>query len=217
MVASTITIRPVYLDGREQTVLAGGTSMIEDNSVIHRSEDSGTVSTTERSDRVRRSWQLSWHRDSAEIANYFEVFRNSLGFLFISPIDDERVLTGMPLRNTVTGNNTGDGSTTTFQLRHQITLDYDVGAGSSSSDAYDVNYPLAGTVTAYANGTPVTISSISLTTGVVTLNAAPSGGAVMTADLSRAFPVLFTSRSISRTLLQVDRTELRSVQIEEII
>lgn len=215
MVASTITIRPVYLDGRDKTILSGGVSTLEDDTVVHES-DSRTTSTTERSDRVRKSWQVSWGKDSSSIVEFFKVFRQSIGFLFISPIDDERVCEDMPMRNTSDNTNEGDGSTTTFQLQHQISLDYDIGMGEASTDAYDVNYPLNGTVTAYADGSPATISSVNYETGVVTLSAAPADNAVMTADFQRAIPVRFTS-NISRALLQSDQTEVRSAQIEEII
>jgi uncharacterized protein (TIGR02217 family) len=214
MVESVIPIRPVYLD---KTILAGGVSSLEDDTPPLKA-DSRTVGTNERSDRVQQSWQLSWGKDSEAIVKYFKIFRNSTGFLFISPIDDERVCTGMPLKNTNTLTALGDGSTVTFQLQHQVSLSYDVGAGTSSSDAFDVNYPLASpAVVAKAAGTPVTVSSVNLTTGVVTLSAPPSNGAVMTADFERAIPVMFSSKNISRTLLQVDQTEVRSAQIEEII
>lgn len=216
MVASPITIRPVYLDGRVKTILSGGVSTLEDDTVVHAS-DSRTVSTTERSDRLLRTWQLSWGKDSEDVVDFFKVFRNSIGFVFISPIDDERVATGMPLKNTVTGLNKGDGSTTTFQLQHQVSLSYSVGAGTASSDAYDINYPLQGTVVGYKAGVAATLADVNLTTGIVTFSTAPILDAATTADFEFGIPVMFTSKTISRTLLQVDQTEVRSAQIEEII
>lgn len=220
MVESTgITIENVYLDGREKNILAGGVSSLEDDTIVHNSENR-TTSTYEKSSRVRRGWQLSWSVASTFVSNLFHVFRNAKGFLFISPVDEERLATGMPIRNTVTGLNTGDGSTTTFQAQFQISVSKDIGSGSVSSDIYDVEYLLGtdrdGSVVAYANGTPVTVSGWSETTGIITLSSAPSNGAVMTADFQYAIPVMFTSKNISRTLLQVDQTELRSAQIEEV-
>lgn len=215
MVASTITIENVYLDGREKNILSGGVSSLEDDTIAHES-DSRTTITVERSERVRRNWQVSWSVASTFVTKLFQACRNSKGFIFISPIDEERIVTGTPLRNTVTGLVTGDGTTTTFQLQDYVTLSKDIGGGSITSELYDINYPLADSVVAYADDIEVAVSGFSRTTGIVTLSAAPSNGAVMTADCERGFPVRWTSKSLSRTLLQVDQTEVRSGQFEEI-
>jgi uncharacterized protein (TIGR02217 family) len=216
MVASSITILPIYLDGRSKNVLSGGVSTLEDDTAVNKS-DSRTVTTNERSDRVQQSWQLSWSVASNFIVQLFRVCRNSKGFLFISPLDEEREAIGQFLRNTVTGLNEGDGSTTTFQLQYAVSLTYDIGVGSASTDAVDVNYPISGTVVAYKNGVSATLSNVNLTTGVVTFTTAPGNGVVTTADYERAIPVMFTSKSIGRTLIQSDHTEVRSAQIEEIV
>lgn len=224
MVASTITVVPKYLNCKERFALAGGVSTLEDDTVVHES-DSKTTSTTERSDRVRRSWQLSWSdashasgdTDAQFIYNLFEVCRNSKAFLFVSPLAFESEAEDQPLRNTVTGLGTGNGSATTFQLQRVVSLSYDVGVGSASSTAWDINYPLQGSVVAYADGSPVTISSVNLLTGVVTLSSAPSNGAVMTADFEYAYAVIFSSQSVSASLIEAMNKEVRSVQLREII
>jgi uncharacterized protein (TIGR02217 family) len=225
MVASTITIEPIYLDcspgGR--FALAGGVSTLEDDTVVHES-DSRTVSTNERSERALQMWQITFKdipsqsEDAQFLWDLYRVCRTSKGFLFISPKEEERVATGQPIRNTVTGLNTGNGSATTFQLQFALELDYDIGSGSAEIDTFDVNHPILGsTVVAYANGTPVTVSGFSATTGIVTLASPPANGAVMTADYERAIPVRFTSSTLSRTLLEADHSEARSVQIKEIL
>lgn len=217
MVDSTgITIENIYLDGRVKNILSGGVSILEDDTAVHNSENR-TTSTNARSNRVRYRWQLSWSAASAFVTNLFEIVRNERGFIFISPIDEEREVTGAPLKNTATGLGTGDGSTVTFQLQRQVSLSKSIGGGSITSDAFDINYPILGsTVVVYADATPVTVSGFSATTGIVTLSAAPSDGAVMTADFEHGWPAMFSSQTISRTLLQVDQTEVRSAQIEEI-
>lgn len=216
MVESTgITIENIYLDGREKNILAGGVASIEDDTTVHIS-DSRTTSTNRRSSRVRRSWQLSWSTASSFVSSLFEINGTASGFIFISPIDEERIVTAAPLKNTTTDLATGDGSTTTFQLQRQVSLSKSIGGGSISSDAFDINYPLAGTLTVYANGSPVSVSGFSLTTGIATLSSAPANGATMTATFQHGWPVMFSSKTISQTLLQVDQKELRSAQIEEI-
>jgi uncharacterized protein (TIGR02217 family) len=216
MVASTgITIENIYLDGRERSILSGGVSSLEDDTDVHISENR-TTSTNARSHRIRFKWQLSWSTASEFITNLFEIVRNERGFIFISPIDSERVVTAAPLKNTVTGLYTGDGVTTTFQLQRQKSLTKDIGGGSITSDAFDINYPLASTVTVYVNGVSASISGFSQTTGIVTMSAAPANGAAMTATFQHGWAAMFSSQTISRTLLQSDQTEVRSAQIEEI-
>jgi uncharacterized protein (TIGR02217 family) len=214
MVASSITIENIYLDGREKSILAGGVSSLEDDTEVHISENR-TTSTNRRSSRVRRGWQLSWSTASTFVSDLFEILGNERGFIFISPITVDRVATGVPLKNTATGLTTGDGSTTTFQARRRVSLSKSFGGGSITSEAFDINYLLS-TPTVYANGSPVTVSSYDPDSGVITLNAAPANGAAMTADIEHGWPVMFTSKTISQTLLQVDQKELRSAQIEEI-
>lgn len=215
MVYSPIEIVPIYLNGTERTVLSGGVVTLEDDTSALKS-DSRTVSTTERSDRVQRSWQLSWSVSSPFIMQLFEIVRNSRGFLFISPLLQERAAIGQKLRNTVTGLTVGDGSTKTFQLQIATSLPYDVGSGSASSDTYDVNYPLEDTVDAYVDGVAAPLDDVDFLTGVVTFTTAPASGKPVTADFERAFPARFTSTSIGQTMLEVDQTEVRSAQIEEI-
>lgn len=220
MVASSITIDAIYLDARRRShVLTNSTGTLEDNTVVVTS-DNGLVTTNERWDRIKHLWNLSWSSDSDYIENLYKVNRSSRGFLFISPRDSECVFTGQVLRNTVTGLNVGDGSTTTFQL--QVT-----NSTTAHSVAWDVNYPLSGTqsditgtsftsaFTAYKNGVSAA-STVSVTTGVVTYSTAPGVGVVATADFLAARPVMFTSKTLSTTWLEVDQVEVRSAQIEEI-
>jgi uncharacterized protein (TIGR02217 family) len=223
MVASTITIEPIYLDcspgGR--FALSGGVSTLEDDTVVHES-DSRTVSTNERSERALQIWQITFKdipsqsEDAQFLWDLYRVNRKGKGFLFVSPKEEERVATDQPIRNTVTGLNTGNGSATTFQLQFSLELDYDIGSGSAAIDTFDVNYPLANSVTVYANGVEVPISGFSRITGIVTLSSAPANGAVMTADYERAIPVRFTSSTLSRTLLEAEHSEARSVHFKEI-
>jgi uncharacterized protein (TIGR02217 family) len=212
MPESDIEILPIYLN---KVALAGGVSTANDDTSVIQAENR-TVSAYERSDTVQRSWQLSWSRDYSFITKLFAICRMSKGFLFVSSKDEERQATGQPLRNTVTGLNVGDGTTKTFQLQYVVSLPKDIGGGSSSSDPVDVNYPLAGTVTAYKNGVAASLDDVNLLTGVITFSSAPGADVVPTADYERAFPARFTS-GVAQTLMGSDRTEVRSVQIEEIL
>lgn len=229
MVESTgFTIVPIYLDcagivTERRFAGSGGVTTLEDDTVVHEAE-SRTVTANERSDRALQSWQFTFadnpgisDDDAKFLWDLFRVCRLSKGFLLVPPNEEDRVLTDQPLRNTATLAYTGDGVTTTFQLMFSKEIEHDVGVSSSEIDAFEVNYPLGDDfVTVYANGSPVSVAGVSEVTGVVTLSVAPANGAVMTADYERAIPVRFTSDSISRTLLEGVRSELRSVQIKEI-
>jgi uncharacterized protein (TIGR02217 family) len=220
MVASSITVDAIYLDARRRSyVLTNSSGTLEDNTSVV-TLDSGLVVTNERWGRVKHLWSLSWSVDSGYIETLYKVNRSARGFLFISPRDSECVHTGQLLRNTVTGLNTGDGSTTTFQL--QV-----IDSTTAHSVTRDVNYPLSGTqtditgasfssvFTAYKNGVSAT-ATVSTTTGIVTFSTAPGNGVVPTADFLEARPVLFSSKSLSTTWLEADQVEVRSAQIEEI-
>lgn len=218
MVASSITIDAVYLDGRIKSVLQNSVWTLEDDTVVKIS-DNGLVEANERWDRVKRGWGLSWSTGTSFIENLFKVCRQSRGFLFISPRDDDRKTTGQACRNTVTGTGTGDGSTTTFQLQWTDST-------TAHSVTHDVNYPLVSpnlgndaAIVVYVAGVAKTLGvhfTVSSTTGIVTFSAAPANAAAITADYSRAWAARFTSNTISTTLLQVDQAEARSIQIEEI-
>lgn len=219
MVASSITIDAVYLDGRVRNVLGNSVWGLEDDTVVKVS-DNGLVETNERWDRVKHNWTLSWSTATSVIENLFKVNRQSRGFLFISPRSDDRVTMAQTCRNTVTGLGTGNGSATTFQL--QLT-----DSTTAHSVTRDVNYPLVSpnlgsdsTVVMYVAGVAKTLGAdftVNSTTGIVTFTAAPSNGAAITADFSYAWPVRFTSSAISTTMLQLDQAEVRSVAIEEIL
>ncbi|MCP1832840.1 DUF2460 domain-containing protein [Bradyrhizobium sp. USDA 4545] len=215
MVYSPIEIVLKYLDCTEQTVITGGVATLEDDSSSLMA-DSRTVSTTERSDRVKRSWQLSWNSSADFIMDLYEVVRTSKGFLFIPPLLQERRVIGQKLRNTVTGLPLGDGVTKTFQLQRAVIIPHDIGSGSTSSDPFDINYPLEGTVIGYSAGIEVPLDDVDLETGVVTYATAPANGATPTADFEHAWAAKFTSMSVGRSMLEVDNTEVRSAQIEEI-
>lgn len=225
-----VTIVPSYLDCRTRFTLAGGVSSLTDDSNIHEA-DSRTTTTTERSSRIRRGWQLNFgdalrtsETDTEFLIRLFEVCRNSKGFLFISPKAVENTATDMPLWNPTAGTYAGDGSTTVFQARRKITLAHSVGGSSTSSDAYDIIYLLAAAntgdasdvVTAKANGSNAPISGYSSTTGLVTLSSAPADGHAMTWSGRYATPSIIVSPDLSRSMVKGPYTEVRAIQIKEI-
>lgn len=211
MVASSITVDAVYLDGRQKAILVNAVRSLEDGTDVKDGTDNGLVEVNERWDHVKRSWNLSYSTDSSFVENLFEVQRQSHGFLFVSPLEDDGYAEGESV-------GTGDGSTTEFQLTiTKSTLHLDLSVARSVTRK--IEYPLPNSVVMYVDGiekAPVTDYTYSTTTGVVTFVVAPAAGKPVTADFSYAWPVRFTSKILNTTLLEVDHKECRSVQIEEI-
>lgn len=218
--SSTIEVVPKYLDCTVRFATSGGVSSLEDHTKVHDA-DSRAVGITRRPVRALQSWQLTWtdNDESSEDARFvWEMFRLlglQKGFIFIPPSEEDRVFIGFPMKNTVTGGTTGDGVTTTFQLQFHLSMDHDIGSGSESV-TFDINCPLENTVIAYADDDEVAITDVDLETGIVTLSAAPAIGKEMTADGERGIGVRWTSETVSRTLFEGKRSEVRSMQFKEI-
>lgn len=85
--------------------------------------------------------------------------------------------------------NTANGTRTEFQLVKRYTQTIGV---TTSEYVRAIKHPKINTVTAQVNGSPATISSVSLTTGIVTLQTAPANGQSVTFKCTEFYvPVRF--------------------------
>ncbi len=100
----------------------------------------------------------------------------------------------------------GDGSAVNFQLRKQYDL--------SGPNPYVrlLRLPVAGTVLVAIDGTPTVSFTTNLQTGVITLNSAPTYGAVVTAGCQFDVPVAF-----DRTVDELLRQRLTAFQVSQIL
>lgn len=110
------------------------------------------------------------------------------GFRFLAPGDN--IGTAQPI-------GTGDGTTTVFQLQKTYSIFGDSVAIPVTKPIMSsvVDYKgnaLADTVVVYDNGSPVG-ATVDVTTGQVTLGAAPASGHAITADFKFHFPCHFKS------------------------
>lgn len=137
---------------------------------------------------ARGRWNVAHGvRTEAQYATLIAFFRarkgRAVGFRFKDWSDFE-----------VTGGNigTGTGSQTVFQLRKQY-IDGGVTVNRT------ITKPVAGTVTAYVNGSPTSVT-VDTTTGEITFSSAPASGAVITADFEFDVPVRFDTDQMNLSL-----------------
>lgn len=102
----------------------------------------------------------------------------------------------------------GDGSTVTFQLRK-------VYGGVFDPWYRTITKPVTGTVVVAVDGTPVSISSVDTTTGVVTLNSAPANLASVTAGFEFDVPVRFDTDQLDPSIENFNSGNL-DIPIKEI-
>lgn len=105
---------------------------------------------------------------------------------------------------------TGDGTNKTFQL----VKNYASGAGSESRI---IKKPVSGTTKIYLNGVQLTSGwSISSSTGIVTINTAPSNGVPVTADFEFDVPVRFDTDRMAVTIEFFNLHQWSGIPIVEI-
>ena len=105
---------------------------------------------------------------------------------------------------------TGDGTNKTFQL----VKNYTSGAGSESRI---IKKPVSGTTKINLNGVQLTSGwSISSSTGIVTINTAPSNGVPVTADFEFDVPVRFDTDRMAVTIEFFNLHQWSGIPIVEI-
>ena len=138
------------------------------------------------------------------------------GFRFSPP--DDNTATNDLLINSVTGNNTGDGSTTVFRCWKKYTsgpVAYSrrivkLVGGMTNGDTRP------STVSARVNGSGATIASVDYTQGLITFSAAPGNGLVVDWSGGYDLPVNFGSDWLNAQVLDVaTNTQLGQIELIE--
>lgn len=153
----------------------------------------------------RRRWligaSLRSLADMAELVAFFEARRGRLyGFRFRDFMDFRSGAPGAMPAATDQAIGTGDGTTTQFQLVKGERV---------------IAKPVAGSVIVAVDGAPVEAEA-EAATGLVTLNAAPAEGAVVTAGFLFDVPVRFDADRIDVTLESFDAGRMAAVPLVEI-
>lgn len=104
---------------------------------------------------------------------------------------------------------TGDGTAITFQLvKHYA-------SGGVTVDR-PIKKPVNGTVTVYADGAADGGAVVDITTGIVTLTAAPANGAIITADCEFDVPARFDTDQMLMNLKAPEITGWNDIPIVEL-
>lgn len=153
----------------------------------------------------RRRWligaSLRSLADMAELVAFFEARRGRLyGFRFRDFMDFRSGAPGAVPTATDQAIGTGDGTTTQFQLVKGDRV---------------IAKPVAGSVIVAVDGAPVEAEA-EAATGLVTLNAAPAEGAVVTAGFLFEVPVRFDADRIDVTLESFDAGRMAAVPLVEV-
>ena len=143
--------------------------------------------------------------DMAALTAFFEARRGRLyGFRFRDFSDFKSCAPGRTVASTDQVIGTGDGETTAFQL----VKDYG-GLG------HEIRKPVAGSVRVAVDGVEVGFTA-DAATGVVTLEAAPGAGAVVTAGFEFDTPVRFDADRIEVTLETFEAGRMAAVPLVEV-
>lgn len=144
--------------------------------------------------------------EAAELQAFFEARRGRLqGFRFRDFADASSAPPGAPVSAADQALGVGDGARTAFQLAKRYG-DY----------ARPVTKPVAGSVRVTVNGAATVAWSVDAATGVVTFNAPPIAGAVLTAGFRFDTPVRFDADRIDVTLEGFDAARVVAVPLIEV-
>jgi uncharacterized protein (TIGR02217 family) len=178
-------------------------------SLVRRLTDDAIIQTGDtlqelrikRGPLARRVWSAAWITEKVPIVeNYFEVFGTHTAFLLRPSRAADYTETNQRLRNIVTGQQVGDGTTITFQLEITRTL-------GSKSGSKKIMHPLSPLTELRVDGTVRTEGthySVDYSTGIVTFLAGsiPAAGQVATADFFYDTPVRWLSDHVETRIQQ---------------
>lgn len=159
--------------------------------------------------RVNVASGVKRHDDLEDLIDFFYAVRGSLdGFRIKNHIDFNSAHTGDTVTAIDQTIGTGDGVTTTFQLKKT----YTIGANSASRNVYK---PVSGTVRVSRNNVEdLSGWTVNTATGIVTYTVAPGAGVVVKAGFQYDLPVRFESDELPVNLSQYQAGEIQVNMIE---
>ena len=148
--------------------------------------------------------------DMAQLMSFFEARRGQLyGFRFRDPMDYSSALPGSNITATDQNIGTGDGVQTQFQLVKTY-------GDSESAWQRKITKPIAGSVLAALDGVQTSAFTTDSLSGVLTFNAPPENGAVITAGFEFDVPVRFDTDELSVAIESFGAGSAVSVPLTEI-
>ncbi len=162
----------------------------------------------------RRRWEIGGAPVKADVAHelaaFFEARRGRLhGFRFRDPLDWKSCAPSQAIAATDQVLGTGDGETMQFQLFKRYA------SGGAFTDRTIVK-PVEDTVLVAVDGVAATAFEVDWTTGVVTFDAAPDEGAVLTAGFAFDVPVRLDVDRLDVMLVGLDAARVVRAPLVEI-
>ncbi len=175
---------------------------------------SGAESRNARWAQSRRRWEVggaAMRADAAhELVAFFEARGGRrFGFRFRDPIDWKSCAPGAAVSAEDQTLGVGDGAATAFQLVKRY-----VSGGEFAERV--IHKPAAGTVVIAVNGVATEAFEVDPATGVVTFDAAPAEGAVLTAGFAFDVPVRFDADRLEMALVGNDAVRVLRAPLVEI-
>jgi uncharacterized protein (TIGR02217 family) len=175
---------------------------------------SGAESRNARWAGSRRRWEIGGAAIGAdaahELAAFFEARRGRLhGFRFRDPLDWKSCAPSQAPSATDQPLGVGDGETTQFQLAKRY-------ASGGAFSERRILKPVEDTVLVAVDGVATTAFEVHWTTGVVTFDAAPAEGAVLTAGFAFDVPVRFDTDRLDMELAGHDAVRVVRAPVVEI-
>lgn len=175
---------------------------------------SGAESRNARWSGSRRRWEVggaAMRADAAhELLAFFEARRGKVhGFRFRDPVDWKSCAPGGVVSALDQPLGVGDGETVTFQLVKRYA------SGGAWAERV-VRKPVAASVVVAVDGETTTEFEVDEASGVVTFDAAPRDGAVVTAGFAFDVPVRFDTDRLDMALLGNDAVRVLRAPLVEI-
>ncbi len=175
---------------------------------------SGGESRNVRWSGSRRRWDVGGAAigsdDAHALVAFFEARRGRMhGFRLRDPVDWKSCAPGDAVHETDQSLGAGDGVTAAFQLMKRYA------SGGVSVDRV-VRKPVAGSVVVAIDGVATAAFSVDVTTGVVTFDAAPTDGSVLTAGFAFDVPVRFDMDRLEMALVGRSAVRVLRVPVVEI-
>jgi len=175
---------------------------------------SGVESRNARWAASRRRWEVGGAAVRPDVAHelvaFFEARRGRMhGFRFRDPVDWKSCAPSQAVAASDQALGVGDGATTAFQLVKRYT------SGGAFRDR-TITRPVEDTVQVAVDGMATPAFAVDLTTGVVTFDAAPVDGAVLTAGFEFDVPVRFDSDRLEVVLVGHDAVRVVGAAVVEI-
>jgi uncharacterized protein (TIGR02217 family) len=175
---------------------------------------SGAESRNARWAGSRRRWEVGGAVLKPDMAHelicFFEARRGRMhGFRFRDPVDWKSCAPSQMVAATDQALGVGDGETSQFQLMKRYA------SGGVFRDRM-ITKPVEDTVVAAVNGVATAAFEVDWTTGVVTFNAAPADGAVLTAGFEFDVAVRFDADRLEVMLVGHDAVRVVRAPLVEI-